>query len=75
MDELTEVDKLIITALSSNEWRSRSAIAEVIERGSALNQYDVRRLERLVENRLVEKRQTPISKARTVYEYRLKVQS
>jgi hypothetical protein len=75
MDELTTVDSLLLNALDGDIWRTRAEVAGRLpqiegEEARPLNQYEIKRLERLVRHGYVERSERPYTRARTVYVYR-----
>ena len=76
MTKLTEVDNLLLKALDTVEWRTRAQIATQVARitdtaPEPLNQYDIQRLEGLVERGHVERSEQQYTRVRKVFIYRL----
>jgi len=77
MNELTEVDNLLLSTLDTERWHTRAEIAKLLPlpvngEHRPLNQYEIKRLERLVTTGRVEKRQHPTYRVRKVFIYRLR---
>jgi predicted transcriptional regulator len=68
--ELTPLQQVLLNVLrGANDWMSRSKIADELERPNRLNPHDVKMLERLVDDGLVEKSKRVLSGATVQTEY------
>lgn len=70
--ELTALDNVLLDTLrTSEDWQSRSDIADMIGR-KTLTHYDIERLERMVDAGLIEKSTRTVGVVKKHYVYRLR---